>query len=274
MRRLRLYIHLLRRLIAVVRNWPIYFFNRFGLMKGDVAYKLRNGLTITSRTFSVDGGALNDVWFDESYEPDRFGIPFRWEDCKTVIDLGANIGTFTTFAAWKAPQARIVAVEPEPGNLQMLARNVSGNNFAGRVTVVPAAIGGKDGTVTLHITDKISGGHSVFHRYGKTSDLDVELVSLATLLRRQNIAACDFLKLDCEGGEYDALYSLSPDELARIRFLAVECHLFSDDPRHTPAALRAYLAERGFAITPGKKSMFFAQNRAAGAAGGAMAGKA
>lgn len=258
--RVRLYVHLVWRLIVVVRNWPVYWLNRFGYTKNNVTYQLRNGLSITSRAFAIDGGALNDVWFDESYEPNHFGIAFDWSACKTIVDIGANIGTFTTYAGYKSPQAAIVAVEPEPNNLVMLKGNVEANHFQNRVTVVPAAIGGQDGTVTLHITEKSSGGHSLYHRYGKTSDVDVAMISLRSLLTKHNIGVLDFLKLDCEGGEYDALYSLSPQELARIRFMAVEYHHFSPDPRHTPDQLRAFLTQNGFVIQPGKKSMFFAKN--------------
>ncbi|HRH93200.1 MAG TPA: FkbM family methyltransferase [Candidatus Peribacteria bacterium] len=258
--RVRLYLHLVWRLIAVVRNWPVYWLNHFGYTKGEVSYKLRNGLTITSRAFAIDGGALNDVWFDESYEPNHFGIPFDWSTCRTIVDIGANIGTFTTYAGFKSPNAAIVAVEPEPDNLNMLERNVRANNFGNRVTIVPAAIGGSDGTVTLHITEKSSGGHSLYHKYGKTRDVEVPLVGLLTLLVNHHIGVLDFLKLDCEGGEYDALYSLSPEVLSRIRFMAVEYHHFSPDPRHTPDQLRAFLTQNGFVIKPGKKSMFFAQN--------------
>ncbi len=244
--------------MAVVRNWPVYWLNRFGLTKGDVVYKLRNGMVVTSRKFSIDGGALNDVWFDESYEPNNFGIAFDWKACKTIVDIGANIGTFTTFAAYKSPHASIVSVEPEPDNLKMLERNVYANDLNDRVAVVPAAVGGNDGSVTLHITEKSSGGHSLFHHYGKTRDVEVAMTTLKTLFQKHAIRQVDFLKLDCEGGEYDGLYSLPEEDLAKIRFMAVEYHHFSKDPRHTPDQLRAYLAGKGFQIKPGKKSMFFA----------------
>lgn len=257
--KLGMYCRLLARMILIVRNWPVYWLNRFGMTKGNVVYKLRNGMTITSRRFSVDGGALNDVWFDESYEANNFGVALDWQACRTILDIGANIGTFTAYAAYRAPNARIVSVEPEPGNLAMLTQNVAANALQGRVTIVPAAMGGTNGTVTLHATDKSSGGHSLYHRYGNTHDVSVPMIALGTLLEQQGIDRCDYLKLDCEGGEYEALYSLRADQLQRIQFLAVEYHHFSSDPRHTPDRLRAYLQEHGFRITAGKKSMFFAK---------------
>lgn len=261
MKRLLLHIRMVLRLIAVVRNWPIYFWNRFGLIKGLVTYHLRNGQTISSRSFETDGGALNDVWFDESYEPSRFGLTFDWSRCKAIIDVGANIGTFTVFAAHKSPQATIISVEPEPGNLVLLEKNVQDNGLTSRVRIVPAAIGGADGEMTLHVSSKSSGGHSLYHRYGETRDVAVKVLSLPTLFREHSIDTCDFLKLDCEGGEYDALYALSAEELRRIHFMAVEYHHFSKDPRHTFDSLSTFLRENGFIVTLGKKSMFFAYRR-------------
>lgn len=263
MRKVRIYIHLLVRLVQVVRNWPVYFFNRFGWIQGDVTYRLRNGMVIVSRSFKTDGGALNDVWFDESYEANAFGVPLDWNACGTIVDIGANIGTFTTYAAYRAPKARIVAVEPEPGNLAMLRRNVANNRLEGRVTVVPAAIGGADGTVTLHASNKSSGGHSLYHRYGDGGhDVQVPMVALGSLFEKNGVERCDYLKLDCEGGEYEAVYSLTEEQLERVRFMAVEYHLFSDNPRHKPDVLKAYLQERGFRIVSGKKSVFFATRQA------------
>lgn len=252
------YLHLTWRLIILVRNWPIYFKNRFCLVQGDIHYKLRNGLCITSRPFHTDGGALNDVWFEESYEPKKFHIPFNWNACKTIIDIGANIGTFSLYAAVHAPHSSIIAIEPEPQNNSYLRQNIAANKFSERIKIIEAAIGDSDGSTTLHVSHRCSGGHSRFHAFGESHTITVPMRSLLSLMRDHAIMECDYLKLDCEGGEYDALYNLPQDMLRRIRFMAVEYHHFSSDPRHNPLSLQAYLREQGWIVAPGKKSMFFA----------------
>src|SRR5580700_7829409 len=54
-----------------------------------------------------------------------------------VVDIGANVGLFSLFVAARAgDRARILAIEPEPGNLRRLAFNI-GVNPQAPVTALP-----------------------------------------------------------------------------------------------------------------------------------------
>lgn len=252
-------LHLLLRVLQVVRNWPVYFLNRYGFMRrGILRYKLRNSITVLSRPFAIDGSALNDVWLDDSYDPNRFGVPFDWSQCRTIVDIGGNIGTFSLFAAHHAPHATIFAAEPEPENATMFRRNMAINHFDERVTLTEAGIGKKNEIVTFHVTHKNSGGHSMFKHTENSHPIEVQIVSLRSFFETHAILSCDYLKLDCEGGEYEGLYSLTDSQLASIRFIAIEYHHFSNDPRHTGPALREFLESCGFSVHSPKKSIFFA----------------
>ena len=71
---------------------------------------------------------------------DRDGYQVRELDKspKTVLDIGAHIGTFTLLAAESWPEARIIACEPDPDHFALLRRNIAGR--AG-IEAVEAAIG-------------------------------------------------------------------------------------------------------------------------------------
>ncbi len=62
-------------------------------------------------------GSIREVLNGE-YEAGFFG-----EDI-TVIDIGANVGSFAVWAALRWPRSRIHAYEPNPGTFKMLAANV------------------------------------------------------------------------------------------------------------------------------------------------------
>lgn len=254
------YLRLLLALVTKVRNWPVYFQNRyFTLRRKRIVYNMRCGIVIRSRPFAIDGSALNDVWLDESYDPNHFGVPFDWGSCKNILDIGANIGTFTLFALWKAPAAHIIAVEPEPGNAGIWRENVAANHLEHRAQLQEAGIAEREGVATLHVSHKNSGGHSLSKYSEDSHPITVKLMTLQSIFDRLSIDRCDFLKLDCEGGEYDGLYGLRSETLHTIRFMAIECHLFSQNPRHTPAQLKAFLESHGFTVTTPKKSVFFAR---------------
>ena len=58
-----------------------------------------------------------------------------------VIDCGANIGLSTVYFLTRFPNAHLIALEPDPDNFKMLARNTAG--FSDRVTLLQAAVWNK-----------------------------------------------------------------------------------------------------------------------------------
>ena len=52
----------------------------------------------------------------------------------------------------------------------------------------------------------------------------VEVISLGTLFDRYKIERCDFLKLDCEGCEFDVILHSEPGLMSRISRIAMEYH--------------------------------------------------
>jgi FkbM family methyltransferase len=235
----------------------VYFLNRFGLLKKEVRYHLWNGMTITTRPYYIDGSALNEVWFDRSYDPNAFGIPFDWKSAKNIIDVGGHIGTFTLFAAAKAPTAQMVTLEPEPGNFTMLTANLAGNQLLSRVT--PHNMGLGDGnSITLFTFPHDRGGNSVHRTQEGGIPVTIQTISLKEIFDRHGITVCDYLKIDCEGAEYDALYRLPAEYFPRIKMIGMEYHHFSSDPLHNADALQAHLEKNGFTVKRHKKSMLLA----------------
>ncbi len=252
-----MYLKLLLRLVMTAINWPIYFVNRLGLIKGNVRYYLWNGLIVESGPYAVHGSALNEVWLDRSYDPNAFGVRFDWKNAKNIVDIGSHIGTFTLFAAAKAPSANIFAFEPEPKNFAMLTKNLELNALQGRVTPFNVGVGNGQ-RMTLYTFPNDNGGNSIYRTNEGGIPVEIETVSLKDIFDRHDIALCDYLKIDCEGAEYEALYALPKEYFSRIRMIGMEYHHFSANPRHTSDTLQKHLEENGFTIKRHKKSMMLA----------------
>lgn len=251
------YANLAFRLATTVMNWPIYFLNRFGLTKGDIRYHLWNGMTISTRPYAIDGSALNEVWFDRSYDPNAFGVRFDWKSARHIVDIGGHIGTFTLFAAAKAPDAKIVTLEPEPGNFVVLTSNIATNRLLDRIT--PHNMGLGDGKqITLFTFAGDRGGNSVYRNTEGGIPVTIDTISLKDIFDRHGIDDLDYLKIDCEGAEYEALYSLPAEYFPRIRMIGMEYHHFSKDPTHNSDVLQKHLEKQGFTVKRHKKSMMLA----------------
>jgi FkbM family methyltransferase len=121
-----------------------------------------------------------------------------------VLDVGANIGYFTMLAA-SLTQAKgsVMAIEPNPGNMKLLEASRRINGFD-HVTLVQAAAARELGLLVLHTA----------HSNGTTSPPAADLpglldaVTVAALRIDDLLPAArqiDFIKIDVEGAEYNAL---------------------------------------------------------------------
>ena len=129
----------------------------------------------------------------------------RWEEIRTfyessdrplIIDAGANIGAASVWLAATFPKAAITAIEPHPGNLEVLAKNVLGLN----VQPLAGALARTSGRVSLFDPGQ---GEWAFRTGESAGSLlgDVQAFSIDELLT----AGCTpfVLKIDIEGGELD-----------------------------------------------------------------------
>ena len=143
-------------------------------------------------------------------------------DVAIVLDIGAHVGTFACAVAQRAEHARIMCVEPARVTSTWLARNIEANNLSDRVSIVRAAIAGADGEGTLwESSDASRESSTVEGRRG--SPVPVRTVSLESVVSRAG-GPPDVVKIDCEGGEYDAILN-SPDWCWKaVRYLFLEHH--------------------------------------------------
>lgn len=128
-----------------------------------------------------------------------------------LVDIGANIGVVSVYAASKG--ARVIAVEPEPENRALLERNIAENGYGHLITVEALAVSDRPGEAC--ITSWQANSQLAAH------GTPVVTVTLAELLDRHDIEDAH-LKIDAEGSEYPILAASSIETLQRVRYLAVE----------------------------------------------------
>lgn len=140
-------------------------------------------------------------------------------ETRFVIDAGANIGLSTVFFARMAPNATIVAVEPEGGNFDMLRGNIS--PYGNRVLAIPKALTSQGQRVSLDDSKRRPDGYRFYH----DEDGSVEGITIDGILRESNWDGdIDLLKVDIEGGEYDLFLNGDFGWLKRVKRLVCEIH--------------------------------------------------
>lgn len=147
-----------------------------------------------------------------------------------IVDIGANIGAFTLFAAKMFPNKRIFAYEPEPDNRSCLESNVMMNRLIGRVSIRGIAVAGVRGTQTITQQQGNSRLDSTPQDVSQSSQsaarINCESVTLEDVLADNFIDECSLLKLDAEGSEFDIL-NAPPRVLRKFERLAMETHWFT-----------------------------------------------
>ena len=221
------------------RNWPRVLLDHVGLARSGYVCELRDGTTFEVRSGTDDRHVLFEIFVQGIYD-----APIRSGDI--VVDIGANIGGFTVLAGRRG--ARVVAFEPFPANFAALERNVKRNGLD--VTLVQAAVADAERTTEMFIPDdeSYSGRYSLHPgRGGET--IQVACLPLDAVLARYDLPSIDLLKIDCQGSEYEILFSTSAETLARTRALIIECEEFPDRPEWSTTTMRRFLETHGFSTS-------------------------
>jgi FkbM family methyltransferase len=141
------------------------------------------------------------------YEPELRQILARVKEGDIILDIGANIGSYTLRLAKKAGlSGRVIAFEALEKNARLLQANIEANHLT-NVTVVNKALGESSGLVTMY-----SDGHSssaslmqvnAFQPSGQT-----EMVRGDDIVEELKLPRIDWIKIDIEGAETIALRGL------------------------------------------------------------------
>lgn len=164
--------------------------------------------------YITDPIVIKEIWEENVYRVN--GWNFFREDTgqEVVLDIGANIGAFSIYAANQG--AKVFAIEPEPHNYLALVKNIELNNFQHLITPVEIGISGIDGEAV--ISDEGGDANIVDGKPGSK----VKLVSLDNFIKNNNITSVGVLKIDTEGSEVDTILGASKESLSICKYISIE----------------------------------------------------
>jgi FkbM family methyltransferase len=205
----------LPRIISRVANWWDFCISYAGLVADrERIVRLRSGVKLkTYHRLHVSTVAV--IFIKENYG--SIDSPL------VVIDIGANIGVFSVYAAAASRRTRVFAYEPVEDNYRLLSDNIALNGLETQVHAFKAAVAAKSGRRTIHLGDTLS--HSMVNLPSPASrSIDIDCLSLKDALAANSLDKVDILKLDCEGAEFEILYGAPDDCLGKIREIRMEYH--------------------------------------------------
>ena len=138
-----------------------------------------------------------------------------------VLDCGAHVGSFTRKALNKGASL-VVAIEPSPVKVTCLQKNFDGEIVAGRVRVLQVGIWSHDDKLWLEGVSDV--GNSVVSGptpAGVGPGEWVQVTTLDKLVEEQRLGKVDFIKMDIEGAECEALQGACGTIVKFRPFLAI-----------------------------------------------------
>lgn len=133
---------------------------------------------------------------------------------KTVIDIGANIGSFSMLINDLYPRSTIHAFEPIPSTFNCLQSNLGPNK---RIITNNLGISSKNGWTTM----KHNPNKSVISSIVKKGNIKVKLTTIDSYIEKNNIKFIDLLKIDAEGHELEVLKG-AKKTLSKTKYLLLE----------------------------------------------------
>jgi FkbM family methyltransferase len=228
-------------IVRRIENWPTAVGMRLRRRAtGDRLLAFRDGLTVICRG-SLDWPAIHELLFAGCYDAGIHHLPGG--QCKTVLDLGGNIGLFSLRAAQHLPEATVHAFEPGPPNYRLFEMNLLANpSLAARVHLHREAVGGEASTANWCIDANSPGGANLYDTSGKSFSVSVRsFESVVASIGGQ----IDFLKMDIEGAEYDLLRGTPPAVWEQVTSIALELH-HDYTGRMTPEQFLQQMQEMGY----------------------------
>ncbi len=220
-------------IICKIKNWPTYLKNYLTKSKGG-RYQFRNGLVFGDHEGSLTG-TIAVVFIRKHYG--------SMKNMKVIVDIGANLGVFAVYAACHSKDAVIFAYEPVKANYDLLVENIHANNLQDQITAFNLGIASDRETRSIFIST--STLHSMHESENTQSRISIDCISLNDVLTDNHLDHIDLLKLNCEGAEYEILYSTQRETFNQIREIRLEYHN-EDSNRNNGRALRQYLESVGY----------------------------
>lgn len=199
-----------------------------------------DGFYILYRKNTVDENVL-----EESFKKDIFLRPLNYKIKKNdiIIDVGAYIGTFSLLASSKAPEGTVYAIEPCLDNFKILKKNIELNKSK-NIICANVALGKIEGAVKLFHNAE-DWGHSTTK---KSEEYEiVKMISLNNFFINNNIDRCNFMKMNCEGAEFEIMLNTPSNYIKKIEMGVILYHNDKSEG-YKEDNLIEYLEENNFKV--------------------------
>lgn len=163
---------------------------------------------------------------------DKYEKYYKIRQNDIVIDAGANEGALSVVYSQKINQeGKVFAFEPDSLNIQTLKQNISLNTKYNNIEIINRALWSHIDEIDFYEAGTV--GSSVFYEDKKSKKVTIKTTSIDEFIHETKINQLNFIKMDIEGAEIEALKGarktikkFNPD------FAIASYHIVNDKPTY------------------------------------------
>ena len=164
-------------------------------------------------------GTTDSIVFRSIFMIGEFKLPVQIHP-KLIIDVGAYTGLSTLYFAQEYPEAKIIAVEPEDSNFEILEKHTRNLKNVSRIK---AGLWNKETYLKIIDTGTGKWGFKV-EEAAENDNYDIKAVTVDKLLKDSGFTHIDILKLDIEGAEKELFSDNYQSWLDKVNIIVLELH--------------------------------------------------
>lgn len=197
-------------------------------------------------------GTVDAQFTAEAYEY-AFRRYFKGITQGVFVDVGSHIGKYSIKVARQlGNNGRVVSIEPEISNFEILKANIELNNLS-NVAPLNVACWNRNEKLKLYLAQR-TGDHSVKNPLSMDF-VEVNGLKLDDILKELQIEHIDFIKVDAEGADGEVLEG-AEETIAKNPYLKI---VFEATNRGNLAKCQEVLGRHGFTITQIVKDKYYAR---------------
>jgi FkbM family methyltransferase len=159
---------------------------------------------------------------------------FAPKEGDTVIDIGAHIGRYTiTSSKQVGKTGKVVAIEADPDNFQLLKRNIALNKLTNVMPLNYAVFSERTRMKLYEQSASAKYNSLMLARAARTKNyVEVEADTLDSILKLNEVNQVNWIKIDVEGAEFEVLKGSAKTLSSENMSLLIEIHNIEDPGHH------------------------------------------
>lgn len=144
------------------------------------------------------------------------------QNVKFIIDAGGNIGLAAIYFASKYPNAKILSIEPDSGNFELLKKNTSSYP---NVICKQSALWHKNEELHISNSEEFSASYMVESGADENHiQQTVPGITIDEIIKEYNLETISILKIDIEGSEKEIFEFNYNEWLPKTKVIITELH--------------------------------------------------